>query len=227
MNSTRLPGKALLELGGEKIYRKVYNRVKKAVDKTVMAFPESEKDEWLEQDLSDMEYYFGDDTNLLKRYYQGLQIYQGYDTLVRVTADCPYIDGQMISDFLKVVNVFGLMKQTDLWLYGGNIQGLNFEVYDRGIFEMVVKNEYYTDEQMEHVTECFTSDEEEDFVEYSLFFPANTNEKIRLTIDYPEDYEMMKILSDYRMDLLAFSTEEIIKLYKTKPEIFKINEARY
>jgi spore coat polysaccharide biosynthesis protein SpsF len=107
MGSSRLPGKVVADLGGRTMLERVLRRTGRSrlVDRVVVATSKSDGDERIVQECRRLEvdWFRGPEDDVLKRYCQTAQAY-GADVVVRITADCPFIDptvtDRMIRAFL-------------------------------------------------------------------------------------------------------------------------------
>jgi spore coat polysaccharide biosynthesis protein SpsF len=106
MGSTRLPGKVLMDIGGETMLSRVVNRVRRAtrIDETVVATTLSEKDEPIISECRKLGVvcFLGSEEDVLDRYYQAALAYKA-EGVVRITSDCPLIDPGLID---RVVRTF-------------------------------------------------------------------------------------------------------------------------
>lgn len=101
LGSTRLPGKVLLHLGERRILDWVVNRASWAnLEDTdiVVALGDDPENEAIEElcRRKDYEYITGPENNLLERHLQ-VAYSGGYDTLIRLTADCPFVPSSEIT----------------------------------------------------------------------------------------------------------------------------------
>lgn len=97
--STRLPGKVLLEVGGTPLLARVVRRTQRAsrIDRVVVATSTDPSDEPIAalcQSLG-VACFRGPAQDVLDRYYRAASASQA-DVVVRVTANCPLIDPQVI-----------------------------------------------------------------------------------------------------------------------------------
>ena len=106
MGSSRLPGKILLEMGGKPMLQHVLERTQRArslnaivvatttdpTDDPVAAFAASTGVPCTRGSLHDV----------LDRYYQAARLHQA-EVVVRITADCPLIDPQVIDETVQLV----------------------------------------------------------------------------------------------------------------------------
>jgi glutamate-1-semialdehyde 2,1-aminomutase/spore coat polysaccharide biosynthesis protein SpsF len=99
MGSTRLPGKVLADIAGQPMLGRVIERVKQSrrVTGIVVATAESAADDAIAQYCMEhgVAYYRGSEADVLDRFYQAAKLHRA-ETIVRVTADCPLIDPEVI-----------------------------------------------------------------------------------------------------------------------------------
>lgn len=105
MNSTRLPGKAMLSLGGEPAIRHVLGRCGEipGVDVVVCAVPDDPRSEPIVRAAEGLALvYKGPEDDVLLRYV-GAAMSVGADRIVRVTGDCPLIDPEVCGRVLALL----------------------------------------------------------------------------------------------------------------------------
>ena len=104
MSSTRLPGKVLLDIGGEAMLARVVRRVRRAalVQQTVVAATQGVADEPIVQECERLgvEMFRGAEQDVLDRFYQAAHVY-GAGAVVRITSDCPLIDPEVIDQVVR------------------------------------------------------------------------------------------------------------------------------
>jgi len=231
MGSTRLPGKVLLEINKIPLLKFQIDRIEnsKKVDKIVVATTVAREDDSIESFCvnNQIEFYRGSQNDVLSRYYECASNYQA-DVIVRLTADCPLSDPDLID---KVVSLFLKSKadyaantipvKTSNWPDGSDVEVFSFEALERA------QRESTSAEEREHVTFFFWKNKENGFKTIQLDNEDDWS-KYRFTIDYPEDLKVIQLLMDEIESRQVFGNiEEIIKIFKSKPEISKINEEYY
>src|SRR5262245_28713972 len=106
MGSTRLPGKVLMAVVGHPVLWHVAQRVRRAttLHRSVVASSTEEADDAVASfcALSDIVCFRGSEHDVLDRYYQAAR-YVGAEAIVRLTADCPLHDPDVID---QVVTCF-------------------------------------------------------------------------------------------------------------------------
>ena len=231
MGSTRLPGKVLLEINKIPLLKFQIDRIEnsKKVDKIVVATTVAREDDSIESFCvnNQIEFYRGSQNDVLSRYYECASNYQA-DIIVRLTADCPLSDPGLID---KVVSLFLKSKadyaantipvKTSNWPDGSDVEVFSFEALERA------QRESTSAEEREHITFFFWKNKENGFKTIQLDNEDDWS-KYRFTIDYPEDLKVIQLLMDEIESRQVFGNiEEIIKIFKSKPEISKINEEYY
>ncbi len=109
MSSSRLPGKALLEIAGKPLLQHMFDRVKKAnyLDSIVLATTTDPSDNVLEQfcQKQGISCFRGSLPDVLDRCYRATAQFHA-EVIVRLTADCPLIDPTLID--LTIMAFLGL-----------------------------------------------------------------------------------------------------------------------
>ncbi len=245
MNSSRLPGKVLLDIAGKPMLEHVVERTRlaKSVDEVRVATTSDPSDDAVEAFCRSRGYacYRGSAYDVLDRYYQaagGASAGSSVDLIVRITADCPVIDPQVID---RTVCLFlGLPYQPGGSRAGGSRTydfaanrlpppwgrtypiGLDTEVTTFANLETAWK-EASLPHQREHVMPFFYEQPERFrilLVNYEVDYG-----KLRWTVDTPEDLQLLRQIFAYlaaggRYD---FSWLEVLDLFQRHPELSLIN----
>jgi spore coat polysaccharide biosynthesis protein SpsF len=108
MSSSRLPGKVLMDIAGQPMLQHVIERIMnaKTIDRMVVATTTDPSDDVLEQfcHKQDVPCYRGSLPDVLDRFYRATQQFHA-DVIIRLTADCPLIDPNLID--MTVDTFFG------------------------------------------------------------------------------------------------------------------------
>ena len=103
MTSQRLPGKVLKEIEGKPMLGWVIERASKAkeVDQVVVATTVDASDDLIVEYCSKLNIplYRGSVNNVLDRYYQAANQWHA-DVVVRITADCPFLDPGLVDELV-------------------------------------------------------------------------------------------------------------------------------
>ncbi len=115
MSSTRLPGKVLHDIAGEPMLARVVERARRAklVDQVVVATTTDPSDDPVAEFCAKRGYDFtrGSLDDVLDRYYQAAREYDA-DIVVRLTADCPVLDSDVVDQTINVIARNGVTKQS-------------------------------------------------------------------------------------------------------------------
>jgi spore coat polysaccharide biosynthesis protein SpsF len=226
MNSSRLPGKVLLDLGGEPMLVRVVERSRRA--KTLaavgVATTTDPSDDAVAALCTERGYLVsrGSQFDVLDRYYQAAKQFQA-DVIVRITADCPVMDPDLIDETVKVFLEekldFAATRLPPPWHRTYPI-GLDIEVCSFTGLEQAWKNAAEKFER-EHVMPYFY-DTEGRFKIRVLDYEQDYGTQ-RWTVDTAPDLDMLRAIYarfDNRDD---FTWLDIVKLIEREPELVQIN----
>lgn len=225
VGSTRLPKKVLKPILGKTAIEREIERIKKIklCQKVILAIPDGKKDDPLEKIGKKIKVlvYRGSENNVLDRYYQAAKKFNLTD-IVRLTGDCPLIDWQVCDEVIS----FYLQNKYD---YVSNVwpptfpDGLDIEVFSFQVLEKAWENAKLKSE-MEHVTPYITN-HPEIFKAGNLIRNGNDLSDLRLTLDEPKDLILIrKVYEALYKKKKYFVLSDILKLFKEKPELLKINQ---
>jgi len=106
MNASRLPGKVLLDIGGKPMLEWVVERTRRAkrVQQVVVATTLDSSDDPIFDFCKRKNYRVGRGSihDVLDRYYQTAKHFQA-QTVVRITADCPFIDPGLVDAAIRLM----------------------------------------------------------------------------------------------------------------------------
>jgi spore coat polysaccharide biosynthesis protein SpsF len=222
--STRLPEKIFLKLEGKKVIEHVINRVQAAqlVDDVLVATTSKKIDVKVVNLCSSIgiKYFIGSEEDVLDRYYQSAKSFKP-EHIVRVTADCPLIDPEIIDNVIDL----HLRKKAD---YTSNvIRGRFPDGEDVEVFTFNTLYRAWHDARLfserEHVTP-YMKKNSDIFKIVSLDCYRDLSGK-RWTLDNPEDYEFIKIIYKHLYpENHLFGMKEIIEFININPDIENINK---
>jgi len=226
MGSARLPGKVMIDIAGKPMLEHVVERLKKCqrVDEIIIATSDMPEDEVLLKFAKKRGYIIsiGSVHDVLSRYLKVARE-AGADYVVRITADCPIIDPEVVD---KVIEKHLGSRDVD---YTSNIwpmtfpRGLDTEIFSMEVLEKtarLAKKDYHR----EHVT-IFIREHPEIFVLQNVEAEGNMRRPdLRLTVDTIEDLQLIReIYSELYDGTNVFGIKDIIELFERKPELAKIN----
>jgi len=131
MGSTRLPGKVLLDLGGDTVLARVVHRVRrsKMICGVVVATTRDSRDDAIIAECRriEVECFRGEELDVLDRY-QRSALSSAADAVVRITSDCPLIEPE-VSD--KVIQAFLDQRIDRNWpMIAGTLPRVKKHIFD-------------------------------------------------------------------------------------------------
>ncbi len=131
MTSTRLPGKVLLLVNNVPLLKYHTDRLRQSGFPIFLATTINPTDDVIAEFAinENLGWYRGDESHVLSRYYETAKT-NGLEVIVRVTSDCPFVDGTLIK---KTVDQY--LQKNDDHLYLSNTvirsypRGLDFEIF--------------------------------------------------------------------------------------------------
>jgi len=227
VKSSRLPGKILLPIKNKSLLEHLLERLKRLrnIDNLIVATTKNKEDNliyYIAKTLK-VKTYRGDENNVLKRFYFCSKKNHA-DIIIRVTADCPLIDIKYISELLN------FFKKSN-YDYVNNVNlnylpdGIHCEIFS---FKSLAKTFRLAKSKFdkEHVTSFIWSNPKLfSIYNYQGKKIKNHLKKLRLTVDYFEDYILIKTLFEklYKKNKF-FSLIEILSLIKRNKNLIKINK---
>ena len=240
MGSSRLPGKVLLDLAGRPMLARVVERTRRAktIHQVIIATTTEPDDDPLADYCDRHAYpvYRGSLHDVLDRYYQAAR-WSGTETIVRITADCPLIDPEVIDrtveafrgaplPYLQCLNpglpgsyVFCANRLPPPWGRTYPI-GLDTEVCNFQDLQTVWR-EAQLPHQREHVMPYFY-DHQERF-KILLVHHEKDLGNLRLTVDTAEDLELLRQIYARLPGRDDFSWLEVVSLLEREPELLALN----
>ncbi len=159
--------------------------------------------------------FFGDKDNVLKRFYSASNRYKSYKNILRITADCPLSDPELIDQiFLKHIE-----KNSD---FSSNVlpasfpDGMDVEIFTKKLLKETFKN-VKSKFDMEHVTPWMKRNKKIN----SYNFNHIKNESIyKISVDEFSDFEKIKLLLKENKNNFLISKNDIIKFLRKNSKIF-------
>lgn len=91
LGSTRLPRKVLADIAGQTLLERVMGRAERIGPPVALLIPESDKELAVYAMAKEWVWVYGPEEDVLGRFAEGVRAFQP-DHVVRVTADCPFLD---------------------------------------------------------------------------------------------------------------------------------------
>ena len=226
LGSTRLPGKAMLEILDKPIIWHIYNRLKFChnLDEIVISTGDSKNNFEISDyaKKNDLLIFEGSETDLIDRIYQTAKKFQA-TAVVRITGDSPLVDpkivDQVISAYKNNENQFDIVSncKKPSFPYGLEVE----------IFSIESLKKMWLDIKKPEIREWFPLFIEKNPKYFKILNISNSQDisKFRWTLDYEEDYEFIKTIYQHLYSKKqVFDMKDILELLKTNPDLVKINE---
>jgi glutamate-1-semialdehyde aminotransferase/spore coat polysaccharide biosynthesis protein SpsF (cytidylyltransferase family) len=221
MGSSRLPGKTVADVAGQPLLLHVVERVRNArrVDKVVVATTNQSSDDPIAAlcQAEKVQYFRGSENDVLDRFYKTAQA-NSADIVVRITADCPLIDPEVIDNVVARFQVGDCDYVSNIVRYTYP-DGLDTEVFSFAALERAWREAKKPSER-EHVTPYLRTEK---------FRTANVESespvplgKYRWTVDHPADLEFVRRIYEAFSGNEQFGYQDIFHLLRERPELATI-----
>ena len=222
MGSTRLPGKVMMKVDETNtILSHLINQLKnsKKIDRIIIATTDLQEDDIIVNHTKILKtnLFRGNSTDVLDRYYQCAKKFSS-EIIVRVTADNPWIDPNIVDDvinqFLK--NSFDYITNANprTYPYGTEVEVFSFQALEEA------SNNAEKPSEREHVTPYFHNNKEK-FKISNIKLTENLS-YLRWTVDKESDLKFVRKIAS-RIKKRPILMTDIIKLISQEPTITSIN----
>ncbi|HEX6037057.1 glycosyltransferase family protein [Longimicrobium sp.] len=224
MGSTRLPGKVLLDLGGEPVLARVMDRLGRArsLDAVVVATTLEPEAARIVELCGERGWAVtrGSTEDLLDRYHHAAREH-GAQVVVRVTSDCPLIDPEVVD---RVVEAFLADPSLD---YCSNTipprtfpRGLDTEAFSFAALERAWREDDRPDWR-EHVTPYLYRNP--DRFRLRVVTDEVDRSDMRWTVDTPEDLAFARTVYAHFGNGDAFGWRDVLAALEAHPDWARIN----
>jgi len=225
MGSTRLPGKVLLPVAGRPLLDYHVARLQQSGLPVALATTTLPADDILADYAADrgLLCYRGLEADVLGRYYAANKQFR-FEVVVRVTSDCPLIDGPTLG-----AGVARYQLENNPMSYRSNVvrrtfpRGLDFEIFSAELLELAFTKATTLAEQ-EHVTPYLRA-------QFAPTGPVQRRDELcpygdysapRLTLDTPADFDVLRCLIE-TYQAHTVSLPELLDLLDAHPEVVALN----
>ena len=224
MNSTRLPGKVLMDIMGKPLLAHVIERIyrSKLVNSNIILATTSNPADHVIVDFANenhLDYFVGSEEDVLDRFYQAAK-QAGADIIVRITADDPFKDPEIMDEIIQIMldGDFDYVSNTIKPTYP---EGLDIEVFTFESLKKAWENGKKPSER-EHVTP-YIWNHPEIFKLYNVEYGVDLS-AMRWTLDTNDDFEFTKAICE-RLYVRGktFLMRDILNLLINEPELQEIN----
>jgi spore coat polysaccharide biosynthesis protein SpsF len=221
MGSTRLPGKVLEDLGGMTVLEWVLRgcRAAKLVDEVVVATSTDPRDDAVEEAARALGVAVvrGSEDDVLSRFLLALDEHPA-DAVVRVTADCPFVDPRLIDALVGAWRGVEGLDYVSTVLVRSLPHGLDVELVTAEALRRI--GEVATGHDRVHVTSgVYTSPD--DYAVMGLCFVPLASD-IRVTLDTADDLRMLRAVVAERGTSLP-ARAELVTFLRSRPDLVAIN----
>ena len=220
--STRLPRKILLKAGGKTVLQHGLDRLSWSGLPVYVATTINKTDDEIVElcESIGVPCYRGSEGDVLSRYYECAKKF-GLDVVVRATSDNPLVDGNLVKEGVRKYLRLPENSYVSNCLEDPYPHGFNFEIFSFNALEHAHTRAKEPFER-EHVTPFIFNVEKNKGVALSSITYQREHSHIRLTVDEPDDWHLIKILmNEYRA--YEKNCEDIIDLLERNPHLAKIN----
>ena len=221
--STRLPSKVLLDLQGKTVLEHVISRIQRSrlTGQILVATTVNREDLPIVKLCADLgvSVYCGCEEDPLERYYQAARLF-GAAHIVRIKADSPLIDPEIVDAAIELHLASGADYTTNT-IQRAYPVGQDVEILTNQTLKTLWKTANIFSER-EHVTIHIASHQDRFRISH-LHYGEDLSAK-RWTMDYPEDYELLRIIFEnlYPANPL-FGMRDVLDFLSVHPELESIN----
>jgi spore coat polysaccharide biosynthesis protein SpsF len=222
MTSTRLPGKILLSAGGKSVLEHHVQRAGWSGLPVFVATTTNHSDDPVADFCStyNIRCFRGDEHNVLERFTLCARANE-LDVVIRVTSDCPLIDGHIIAEGVAQYRSL----ENDNVYYSNCLKrsyprGLDFEIFSRQLLEDAYLNATL-DSEREHVTPYINQNRSGKVI-IAHHVDSDDHSDLRWTLDTTDDWKLLHLLlNDYHAGNLRY--RDILKIIEQHTFLSTLN----
>jgi spore coat polysaccharide biosynthesis protein SpsF len=223
MGSSRLPGKALLDIAGRSMLARVVDRARRArtFDRIIVATTTKAQDDPVAEHgrALSVDVYRGDEDDVLDRYYQAATQHR-LDVIVRITSDCPLLDPDLADEVVRplldpatrVDYSANTLRRT--YPRGLDVQAVPFAALERAWREATSVHE------RAHVFPYIY--EHPDRFSLSGLADAVDRSDMRWTVDTDADLTFVREIYN-ALGAAEFTWRDVLRVLDARPELQRIN----
>ena len=218
-SSARLPGKALLDIGGRPLLGHIYLAAAKHFEKLVVATSEDKSDDVIAQFCHDnnIDCFRGSLNDVAHRFKEALS-YLNVDFGFRICGDNLFFNQESTLEIQERIYKYGKTYDflTNVAAKGRSYPaGMSVEAVNNAVFQRVYDS-FVTLEDKEHVTKFFY-DNHRIFRTFTAINPRGNNAAgISLSIDTKSDLEIARsMVAKMDREICDHSYDEVISIYNT------------
>ena len=224
--SSRFPNKVIRKIKNKTVLEHIINFLKfsKLTDQIIIATTNLPEDDVIERIgiKNNVNVFRGSDIDVLSRYFFCAKTF-GVDIIVRITADNPLIDPTLVDKIINEIQtgefdyVSNMITQT--FPLGYLVEALTFSTLE------TLHNTITDSENREHVTPYLRKNNKKYSIKNITTLKGLERNTWRLTLDYKEDFQLLKIIFEniYLLnDYIPY--ESVVKFLDSNKSLLKINQ---
>lgn len=220
MKSARLPKKALLDVEGKTVLERIIERMKKTkIPASIIVCTSVNPDDAILVEVAkknEVKWFRGSENDVLHRFISAAE-QEKADIIVRVTGDNPLTDPEYIDKMLEQH-----IKTSPDYTYVASLpEGVTAEVMSLSALKRC-REKAANPEMSEYMTHYFRDSGMFKILKMEPA-PEVNRPKYRLTVDNPEDIQLIRAIYKELGSDGSFSLKEVIELLDRKPELAKSN----
>jgi spore coat polysaccharide biosynthesis protein SpsF len=232
MGSSRLPGKVLKQILDKPMLWYIVRRVRAtpSIDQVIVAVPDDAANQSLREFCRDysVPYFAGSELDVLDRFYGAARMHGG-DPVLRITADCPLVDPELIEKLIGI-------HRTGRYDYASVAAGADAESLEHGRFPDGLDAECFNFECLEQAWRKATDPRDREHVTRYIWrqkdkfrcaklFAEEEYPRLRLTVDHPQDFMLIsQIYEELYDESRVFKLSEVMDLLNRNPQLLKLNQ---
>jgi len=217
-SSKRFPKKILQTINGKTLLEYHIERLLWSNLPVIVATTDNPADKAITNicKLLNIPFFRGDEFNVLSRYYYAAKKF-GLATIIRVTTDCPLIDGFLISDALRRFSNCDYLSNT---IHRTFPRGMDFEIFTFRVLEKAFQNSTFFHEK-EHVTPYIHTTNPKAFQIKSYDLKDDYSD-YRITVDTKDDFIVVKELIE-KFKCNTYDCKQIVSVLCENKYLVDIN----
>lgn len=224
MKSSRFPGKVVAPIANNPLLYYVIKRVALSeLKKIIVATTKMPVDDIVEfvSQKCGVDCIRSDESDVLARYVEAAKLYSA-KAVIRITADCPLVDPEVINEVLKLYEEnsssdYIFIKGYPIGL--GDVELISSSALKTSYKKTEVTQDYYREHVMTYIM-----DNPDKFNIYIKKTSKKVQRDYRLCVDELDDLKVVRKVYEHFLPRLDFNSEDIICFFDNHPNIPKINQ---
>ncbi len=225
LGSSRLPGKVLKKIENKTLLEWQIERIKpsKNIDQIMVATTTNPEDITIKKLCSSIGIpcFCGDENDVLDRYFQAItSSNRKFDTVVRITSDCPLHSYQVIDECIQEFE----LRKVDYFSNSNHAPNYLEDGYDTEVFTFDALKKAWESAKLQSEREHVTPYIKNSGLFQCAWKKTNSEYKFKFSVDTEADLLVVKRIFKELKDISHFSINDVVNLLKQKPEILELNK---